>query len=166
MPTSNAYVDIILNVTATSLVIDSLLSNLSCTRFPPPLLTFAKLDNVNQCDSIPFTSQDYLKTNLNLIQAGQVPIYACGDSGVTNPVCNTTDLTQPRACHCVGDYCNVPMYTWVNWYTAELQTMKLFSRRWSLVSAQLSIKFGCCPSCTVSIVLYFHNTTDYHFTSP
>ena len=30
------------------------------------------------------------------------------------------------------------------------------SRRWRLISAQWSIKFGYCPSCTVSIVLYFH----------
>ena len=35
--------------------------------------------------------------------------------------------------------------------------MKLFSRgRWRLLSAQLSIKFGYCPSCTLNIVLYFH----------
>ena len=35
--------------------------------------------------------------------------------------------------------------------------MELFSRRrWGLISAQLSNKFGYCPWCTVSIVLYFH----------
>ena len=37
------------------------------------------------------------------------------------------------------------------------------SRRWRLVSAQNSIKFGYCPSCTVSIVLTFMNTTAYHW---
>ena len=35
--------------------------------------------------------------------------------------------------------------------------MEFLSRRkWRLISAKLSIKFGFCPWCPVSIVLYFH----------
>ena len=55
---------------------------------------------------------------------------------------------------------NIPMqwvcHTTSNILKTILQAMELFSRRWRLASAQLSNKFGYCPWCTVSIVLYFH----------
>ena len=42
--------------------------------------------------------------------------------------------------------------------TSTTRCVELFRRRrWRLISAQLSNKFGYCPLYTVSIVLYVHN---------
>ena len=50
-------------------------------------------------------------------------------------------------------------------YHCLCSPMEFFSRRrWRLASALLSIKFGYCPLCNVSIVLYFINTKVYFCT--
>ena len=64
-------------------------------------------------------------------------------------------------CFSFGGNLDFPEFLQKKFYNINLSSMEFFSRR--LVSAQLSNKFGYCPSCTtLSIVLAFHK----HYSLP
>ena len=75
-----------------------------------------------------------------------------------NTIMTTSVVIKPSKCSLASSLILLGLRP----YQGLLHLVRNCRRRWRLISAQLSHKFGHCPSCTVSIVCHLINTTAFH----